>query len=122
MENRKVDQREYGYGYAHVHDHTGITSCNDKHCHVHPGVTGPAMPCGDSHYHKIVGATTFRDNHYHEYNAKTSPAVQLPGGYHTHYGEFKTTYVDGHIHNIKGYIQAVMAMDYCAGYDTKTED
>jgi hypothetical protein len=93
--------------YSHVHDHTGITSCNDGHCHVHPGVTGPAIPYGENHYHEIIGATTYQDGHYHSYNAITSLAVTLPGGYHTHFGDFETTFDDGHRHMIKGYVESV---------------
>lgn len=88
----------------HVHDHTGITSCNDRHCHVHPGVTGPPVPYNNTHYHEIIGQTTYQDGHYHTYRAPTSTAVALPGGYHTHYASFSTSLNDEHRHEITGYV------------------
>ncbi|HBV95569.1 MAG TPA: hypothetical protein DEF36_00760 [Desulfotomaculum sp.] len=90
----------------HVHDYTGITTCNDGHCHIHPGVTSIPISYGGSHIHQIAGATTYQDGHYHMYNAYTSTAVGLPNGYHTHYNSFSTNFVDGHIHNIMGYVMA----------------
>lgn len=65
----------------HVHEHTGLTTCNDGHCHIHPGVTGIPLPYGQSHYHEIAGATTYDDGHYHQYCANTGLAAPLPGGY-----------------------------------------
>lgn len=88
----------------HIHDHTGMTSCNDGHCHIHPGVTSLPIMQGESHYHEIIGATTFQDEHYHNYRACTGPAINLIDGYHTHYASFETSYNDGHVHNITGFV------------------
>lgn len=92
--------------YLHVHDNTGLTTCNDGHCHIRPGVTSTPISYGGSHIHQVVGATTYQDGHYHSYNAYTSTAVGLPNGFHTHYISFATNFVDGHIHNVMGYVMA----------------
>ncbi len=89
----------------HVHDHTGITSCNEGHCHMHPGVTGPPIPAGSSHYHEIIGATTYDHGHYHVYKACTELAVHLPDGQHTHFACFRTSFNFGHDHMITGYVK-----------------
>jgi hypothetical protein len=95
------------YQSYHVHDHTGLTTCNDGHCHIHPGVTSIPIQHGSSHYHEIVGATTYQDGHYHVYRTNTGLATPLPGGYHTHYASFTTSIADGHIHNATLYIMAI---------------
>ncbi|TYO96936.1 YmaF family protein [Desulfallas thermosapovorans] len=90
----------------HVHEHTGLTSCNEGHCHIHPGVTGPPIPDGSSHYHQIIGQTTYDRGHYHVYNACSGPAVMLPCGQHTHFASFRTSFNLGHDHMIEGYVKA----------------
>ncbi len=90
----------------HVHDHTGITSCNQGHCHIHPGVSGPPIPNGASHCHQIIGQTTFNHGYYHVYNAYTGLAIMLPNGQHTHYVSFRTSCNFGHDHMIEGYVEA----------------
>jgi hypothetical protein len=95
------------YQNFHVHEHTGLTTCNDGHCHIHPGVTSIPIQNGASHYHEIIGATTYEDGHHHVYRAYTGLAVSLINGYHTHYTSFKTSYADGHIHNATLYVMVV---------------
>lgn len=90
----------------HVHDHTGITSCDMGHCHIHPGVTGPPIPTGSGgHYHQIIGQTTYDLCHYHVYNACTGNEIMLPDGQHTHFISFQTSFNFGHSHNIVGYVK-----------------
>ncbi|OZU88845.1 hypothetical protein CIL03_11210 [Virgibacillus indicus] len=91
---------------GHTHAHYGATTCNDKHTHLHPGVTGPPVDTTEGHVHKIYGNTTFDDEHIHQYEAYTSPPIPLPNGYHTHFVEIKTTENDGHTHVIKGFTAA----------------
>lgn len=105
----------YANHYEHVHDHTGITSCNDGHCHLHPGVTGTPIYEGRNHYHPLKGATTYVDGHFHIYDTNTSYAIPLPDGYHTHHVSFTTSYDDGHRHQVMGYVMATRdraAKDY----------
>lgn len=91
---------------GHAHAHYGSTTCNDKHNHLHPGVTSTPIQTNDGHVHIVYGNTTFADNHIHYYEAYTSPPVSLGSGYHNHYVEIKTTKNDGHTHTIKGYTAA----------------
>ncbi len=102
LSSEKQDYQNY-----HVHEHTGLTTCNDGHCHIHPGVTSIPIQHGTSHYHEIVGATTYQDGHFHVYRTNTGLAAPLSGGYHTHYASFATSFVDGHIHNAALYVMAV---------------
>ncbi|MBA4535923.1 hypothetical protein H1Z61_01895 [Bacillus aquiflavi] len=89
----------------HTHGHSGATTCQDGHVHLHPGVTSKAIETERGHVHKISGNTTFDDGHIHYYEAYTSPPIPLPNGYHTHYVEIRTTENDGHIHIIKGFTE-----------------
>jgi len=89
----------------HVHDHTGKTSCDQGHSHMHPGVSGPPIPHGQSHVHEIRGLTTFDSRHHHFYCAYTGPEIELSSGYHTHYASFRTTYNFGHDHQVEGFVQ-----------------
>ncbi|GGB37269.1 hypothetical protein GCM10011409_13350 [Lentibacillus populi] len=95
-----------GKRQGHTHAHYGATTCNDKHTHLHPGVTSTPIETQEGHVHKIWGNTTFDDGHIHYYEAHTSPPISLPNGYHTHYVEIKTTENDGHTHTIKGFTRA----------------
>lgn len=90
---------------GHTHGHTGATTCQKGHVHLHPGVTSVPIPTKEGHVHKIWGNTTFDDGHIHYYEAYTGPQITLPNGYHTHYVEIKTTRNDGHTHTIKGFTQ-----------------
>lgn len=91
---------------GHTHAHYGSTTCNDKHNHLHPGVTSTPIETKEGHVHKIFGNTTFDDKHIHYYEAYTSPPIALGDSYHTHYAEVKTTENDGHTHVIKGFTKA----------------
>lgn len=96
----------------HVHDHTGLTTCQDGHCHIHPGVTSIPIPQGNTHIHEIVGATTYQDGHHHVYRAYTEPAVYLPNGFHTHFTAFTTSFADGHTHDVMGYVMASKSEEF----------
>ncbi|MFD2761165.1 YmaF family protein [Lentibacillus juripiscarius] len=91
---------------GHTHAHYGSTTCDDKHNHLHPGVTSTPIETDEGHVHIIYGNTTFDDGHIHYYEAYTSPPISLGNGYHTHYAEITTTENDGHTHVIKGYTAA----------------
>lgn len=88
---------------GHTHGHGGATTCNDKHTHLHPGVTSTPIETDEGHVHIMWGNTTFEDDHIHYYEVYTSTEVPMPGGYHTHYAEIRTTENDGHTHIIKGF-------------------
>ena len=93
----------------HVHTYTEVTSCNDGHCHIMTGISGPAMRRPDgSHVHLVQGRTSFKDNHYHEYCVYSGQSIDLPGGYHVHPFCLRTTLDDGHLHTFMGYSQASM--------------
>jgi len=88
---------------GHTHAVYGATTCQDKHTHLHPGVTSTPIQNKEEHVHKLSGNTTFDDGHIHYYEDYTSPPIPLPNGYHTHYAVIKTTKNDGHVHIIKGF-------------------
>lgn len=90
----------------HVHVHNGLTTCDDGHCHLHPGVSGPPIFRGNTHYHRIYGITSYNDGHFHYYDGLSGPAVGLPDGEHTHYVSLETSFNEGHRHRIAGYAQA----------------
>ncbi|AKX94625.1 hypothetical protein MTHERMOG20_09950 [Moorella thermoacetica] len=90
--------------HQHVHDHSGKTSCELGHAHMHPGVTGLPRPVNNSHDHILQGITTFDHGHTHSYYTITGPAIDLPGGMHTHYVYFETNEVDGHRHRVQGFV------------------
>lgn len=105
-------RRNQEYETYHVHDHTGLTTCNNGHCHIHPGVTSIPIPYGDSHIHQITGATTYEHGHFHTYNAYTGPEIELPNGFHTHYVSFDTNVALAHTHNVTGYVMASREENY----------
>lgn len=106
-------------GYApqafqtHTHEFAASTELELKgdlrHNHRFAGVTGEAIPVGQSHIHRIKVNTTFNLNHFHEVIVKTGPAITInpdePKGeqVHIHFVEGETT-VNGvvpHDHEIK---------------------
>ncbi len=89
----------------HVHDHSGKTSCDEGHSHLHPGVSGPPIPYGQSHIHEVRGLTTFDFRHHHAYFAYTGPEIELSAGYHTHYIYFRTSRNFGHNHQVEVFVQ-----------------
>jgi hypothetical protein len=101
-----VERDSRCYQNGHVHEHSGLTSCNDRHCHMHPGVTGGPISRGRSHVHPVDGKTTYDDGHTHAYRTMTGLAVPLPNGYHTHCVRFTTMVTDGHQHHVQGYVVA----------------
>ncbi|NLW07074.1 MAG: hypothetical protein GX039_03700 [Clostridia bacterium] len=102
---KEVETLYAGYDYhKHVHDHSGKTSCDRGHAHLHPGVTGPPIPYDCSHYHNLCGITTFDFGHTHAYNAMTGPAIELPDGMHTHAVQFETNVVEEHSHRVMGFV------------------
>lgn len=90
----------------HVHVHNGLTTCDEGHCHLHPGVSGPPVFRGNTHYHRIYGMTSYDRGHFHFYDGWSGPAVVLPNGEHTHFVAFSTSFNEGHQHRITGFVQA----------------
>jgi YmaF family len=90
---------------GHTHGHSGATTCQDGHVHLHPGVTSTPIETEEGHIHYMSGNTTFDDGHIHQYETYTSIPIPMPGGYHTHYVEIRTTRDDGHTHVIKGFTE-----------------
>lgn len=102
-EDRQKHQRE-----GHTHAQSGATTCQNHHVHLHPHVSSTPIETGSGHVHKVYGNTTYEDGHIHRYDAYTSTSIPLPGGYHTHYIEMRTTENNGHNHVIKGFMEPSM--------------
>jgi hypothetical protein len=111
--NKRMEEELMDYGNIHeqhVHDHTGITTCEMGHCHIHPGITSTPLNDGSgrNHFHRIIGGTTYDHGHFHSYDAATGPAIMLPQGFHTHFASFSTSFNEGHSHRIMGFTTPVM--------------
>ena len=102
-----TDERSVDRTTQHVHGHTGVTSCNNGHSHMHPGVSGPPLHLDGNHVHEVSGRTTFDKGHFHFYRARSGPAIPLPGGYHTHMVRVRTSFNEGHDHEILGFLDPV---------------
>jgi hypothetical protein len=113
VESEETASRRYGSGrrQTHTHEFTASTELalrNDlRHNHRFAGVTGEAIPVGDTHIHKIKVNTTFVLGHFHEVIVKTGPArtVNHCGrpDLHIHFVEGETT-VNGavpHDHDVR---------------------
>jgi len=86
---------------THVHEYLGSTKIDASvvpHNHRFAGVTGEAIPEGNSHVHQLFGNTDFFVGHLHELGAKTGPAIPVGKGRHIHFAYGKTTKDAGHIH------------------------
>ena len=86
---------------THVHEFLGSTKLaeqgDDRHNHRFAGVTGEAIPKGDSHIHEISTNTDFFD-HLHRVRIETGPAIPVGNGKHIHFVRGVTTRDDGHVH------------------------
>lgn len=86
---------------THTHEFTASTELelkgNLRHNHRFAGVTGEAIPTGQSHIHRIKVNTTFNLGHFHEVSVKTGPAITVNPDerkgekVHIHYVEGETT-------------------------------
>ncbi|NLL99041.1 MAG: hypothetical protein GX223_07030 [Tepidanaerobacter sp.] len=47
--------------------------------------------------------------HYHYYRGTSGPAISLSGGYHTHYVRLRTSFNEGHDHEIEGFVEPTMS-------------
>lgn len=83
-------------GFVHL---AGPRWCIHKHCFN--GVTGIAIPCGDSHVHDVNITTDIVDCHCHRLCGRTGPAIPTGDGNHIHIIEGYTTFNDGHKHCVK---------------------
>ncbi|MGB8954611.1 MAG: YmaF family protein, partial [Tumebacillaceae bacterium] len=85
----------------HVHEFLGSTKLaeqgEERHNHRFAGVTGEAIPKGDSHVHEISTNTDFFD-HHHRVRIETGPAIPVGNGKHIHFVRGVTTREDGHVH------------------------
>lgn len=88
----------------HVHEFLGSTQLAeegaDRHNHRFAGVTGQAIPRGNSHVHVIRTNTDFL-NHFHRVRIVTGPAISVGNGKHVHFASGTTTFNDGHVHRFK---------------------
>ncbi|MCK9861055.1 YmaF family protein [Paenibacillus sp. ATY16] len=90
----------------HVHEFQGSTQLaeegNDRHNHRFAGVTGQAIPRGNSHVHEIDLTNTDFFNHFHKLKKiTTGPAIPVGRGKHVHFVKGQTTFNDGHVHPFK---------------------
>lgn len=87
---------------THTHEFLGSTKlaeeCDERHNHRFAGVTGQAIPQGNSHIHKIEVRTDFFD-HFHKICVFTGPAIFVGDGKHIHLVTGMTNVEDGHRHN-----------------------
>lgn len=85
----------------HVHEFLGSTriseSGEEAHNHRFAGISGPAIPSGNSHVHRIVTITDNTD-HIHRIEDTTGEAIPVGGGRHVHFVRGVTTFEDGHRH------------------------
>ncbi len=85
----------------HVHEFLGSTRIaeaeEEPHNHRFAGVTGPAIPAGNSHVHRIETLTDNTD-HTHRIEDTTGEAIDVGGGRHVHLVRGETTFEDGHRH------------------------
>jgi hypothetical protein len=69
---------------THVHEYLGSTRIAEAkeypHNHRFAGVTGEAIPRGNSHVHQLLGNTDFYESHHHEVGATTGSAIPVGGG------------------------------------------
>ncbi|MCQ6560603.1 YmaF family protein [Paenibacillus mendelii] len=96
---RRVAQR-------HVHEFEGSTQLaeegDDRHNHRFAGVSGQAIPVGNTHVHDIKLSNTDFFDHFHRLRRiRTGPAVPVGNGKHVHFVTGQTTLVDGHVHRFK---------------------
>lgn len=83
----------------HVHEFEGSVRVVEGHNHRFAGVTGEAIPSGNSHVHRLRSRTDFYEDHFHLLNRLTSQAINVGGGRHVHFiGHGLTTVADGHQH------------------------
>ena len=103
------EANDYVYGpedcrkpQTHTHEYAGSVKLaelnEDPHNHRLAGVTGEAIPKGNSHVHKLEGNTDFYAEHFHEAPATTGIAIPVGQGRHVHFVESQTTIIDGHRH------------------------
>lgn len=109
MINRKLKLRNKAkmkHAQTHVHEFEGSTKLAeqgaDRHNHRFAGVTGRAIPCGNSHVHEIDMSRTDFLNHLHKLKKiRTGPAIPVGNGKHVHFVTGLTTLNDGHRHRFQ---------------------
>ncbi|MGG1663540.1 YmaF family protein [Brevibacillus sp. NRS-1366] len=97
----KLKKKSTGTRQRHVHEFLGSTRLaeegDERHNHRFAGVTGQAIPRGNSHVHIIRTNTDFFD-HFHQVRIVTGPAIPVGNGKHVHFVKGSTTFEDGHVH------------------------
>lgn len=86
---------------SHVHEFTGSTRLNTvgpPHNHRFAGVSGAAIPRGNSHVH-LIRTNTDNTTHFHQINVYSGPAISVGNGRHVHFVSGNTSFVFGHDHN-----------------------
>ncbi|MGE5606776.1 MAG: YmaF family protein [Bacteroidota bacterium] len=90
---------------THVHEFQGSTKLaergEDRHNHRFAGVSGQAIPYGNSHIHCVFANTDFFKEHLHGINVVSGPAIEVGGGKHVHFVKHITTFDDGHFHEFQ---------------------
>lgn len=89
---------------CHRHEIQGSVRVAEHDCEAHnhrfAGISGEAIPMGQSHVHEVRFTTDTYENHDHEFCGRTSPAYPICGG-HVHYLESTTSRDDGHCHSFR---------------------
>lgn len=99
----KHNQCEHRKRYqTHVHEYLGSTKIADRktdpHNHRFAGVTGEAIPEGNSHFHQLIGNSDFYEDHHHEIGHTTGLAIPVGNGRHVHFVCGTSTRDNGHVH------------------------
>lgn len=92
--NRKGHNHEFHSITDYEKDDEGM-----HHNHIISGVTGPAIPYGQSHSHRVIVFTDTSGDHYHEISDMTGPALYINDRKHVHLLQGRTSYDDGHKHD-----------------------
>lgn len=96
-EQRTVCVRPHNHEFSTSTDYARDDE-NRIHNHRVAGVTGPAIPRGNTHVHKVKANTDTFIDHHHEICDYTEGAIYLPSGKHFHIVKGKTSCNDGHDH------------------------
>ncbi|SDD98679.1 YmaF family protein [Sporomusa acidovorans] len=87
---------------THVHEFLGSTKLaeleEDPHNHRFAGISGEAIPMGNSHVHDIITRTDFYEDHLHAICVRSCPAICVGNGKHVHFVAGMTTVDEDHAH------------------------
>ena len=104
-EEREEERENERRRQRHVHEFQGSTKFACDECVIHnhrfAGVSGPAIPRGNSHVHRIETRTDTFVDHNHEICVITGPAIPVGRGKHVHFVTGRTSCNDGHRHEFQ---------------------